>query len=137
MKIHFAQARVTVKEEVPKYDNVKCHFCENITSCYSTTYDKESNVVSICNSCIAIRNREYMDEHKKVTLYLVLEGSKYVVTNWHGSLKIPVDTFNTGNHNIADSRTDVWFTDYRGVKWWGVNYGSNNQICHCKKLGSK
>lgn len=56
------------------------------------------------------------------------------VGNWTGLIKFNVTGYNRGLHNIAGKRTNVWFTDDKGGKWWGVSYGDNTQLIHCKRL---
>jgi hypothetical protein len=54
------------------------------------------------------------------------------VINWPGTLRIPVDYSSAGRHNIAGTRTDVWFR-FGGAEWHGVTYGEMTQIVHCKR----
>ncbi len=97
----------------------------------------------ICFVCCAERDRADMVATGRATLYLVAETgtrgvwTNYAVTNWPGTLRFMVNLSKVGAHNIAGSRHDVWFTDHTGKKWHGVNYGSNSQICHCRRLRGK
>jgi len=98
---------------------------------------------SVCYACCAVRDKAYMVEHGRATLYLSLAvrprtwgGLTRVgtVSNWPGTLdlgyKLPVTL---GRHNIARTRYDVWFNGPDGHIWHGVTYGDNTQICHCRR----
>lgn len=102
----------------------------------------------ICYSCCADKDKERMRDTGKITLYLDCErwreqrkkGSSIracmgTVQNWPGSLKIPCFT-TCGNHNIARTRYDVWFK-FEGYEWWGVCYGEDTQLVHCKRTKKK
>jgi len=94
-----------------------------------------------CFACCGESDREHMETHDRMTLYLV-DGqpgvhptyNQYRVTNWPGTLSFQVYPVRHGRHNIAGSRIDVWFVDHTGRRWWGVQYGEWTQICHCRKL---
>lgn len=60
-------------------------------------------------------------------------GVKRYVSNWPGTLKFEV-LWSTGSHNWADVRTDVWFEDHRGTRWWGTQYGYDSELCYCRLL---
>jgi hypothetical protein len=98
-----------------------------------TGYGIDENRKKICYECCALRDKATMRENGKITLYLVPIGSSYEVTNWPGTLRLPVHTSRTGRHNIARTRTNVWFT-FEGAQWYGVQYGDWSTICHCKRL---
>jgi hypothetical protein len=95
---------------------------------------------TVCYDCMGKRDSAEMEATGRAVLYLTVAGPGAaapnwpVVTNWPGSLKIPVQSRRIGSHNIAGSRTDVWFTGPDGRKWWGVCYGDNTQLCHCRRL---
>ena len=119
------------KKEIPKQKAGSC------TTGYAK--DKDDNIV--CYACCAIEDKQYMKDHKKITLYLTMppEGlynGKSKVTNWPGSFKVICHGFSKGHHNIAGVRYDVWFR-FNGYIWWGVQYGDNTQICHCKQTKEK
>jgi hypothetical protein len=98
---------------------------------------------SVCYACCAVRDRAYMVEHGRITLYLTLAARPQAwggltragtVSNWPGTLNLGFDLPVTlGRHNIAGRRYDVWFDGPDGHKWHGVTYGDNTQICHCKR----
>ena len=98
--------------------------------------------------CCAELDKQQMRDTGKITLYLDCErwaeqrrkGSTMracmgSVKNWPGSLSIPCHT-RCGNHNIARSRYDVWFK-FEGYEWWGVSYGEDTQLVHCKRTKKK
>lgn len=86
-----------------------------------------------CFACCAERDKTDMRENGKICLYLTKGAEDWKVTNWPGSLSIPVPQPKTGRHNLAGSRYDVWFSFERKL-WHGVQYGENTQICHCKRI---
>lgn len=107
----------------------------------------EYNGQKHCYDCCAEFDKETMTSEGKITLYLTCEPSHFMkrehgrktegkVSNWPGTLSFRAYT-TVGKHNIAGTRYDVWFTDHTGAKWYGVTYGENTQICHCRRLKSK
>lgn len=95
--------------------------------------------LKVCYDCCAARDKKDMESYDKFLLYLCKEAEPvsspcgYVVSNWPGTLKFPVQTMKKGGHNISGSRRDVWFKDHVGSEWHGVQYGNFSQICYCKK----
>lgn len=65
----------------------------------------------------------------RATLYL--DGLN--ILDWPGRLRFRAARRSTGRHNIAGTRTDVWFVGPDGAAWHGVQYGQNTQIVHCKR----
>lgn len=96
----------------------------------SSGYGLNSKNEKVCYACCGVNDAEFMRYHGKMTLYL----ANGLVTNWPNSLTFTPTKTKTGRHNIAGSRTDVWFRGPDGASWYGVNYGDNTQILHCKKL---
>jgi hypothetical protein len=96
----------------------------------------------VCYSCCAEQDKQFMREHGKIVLYLdkttQLRGHDKVISfeviNWPGSLKFKASG-KSGRHNLARSRTDVWFK-FEGQNWHGVQYGKNSYLCYCKQLKS-
>ena len=87
----------------------------------------------ICYQCCAVRDRASMRETGRAVLYLApVKGGGWTVGNWPGTLKFPVLSRTQGRHNIAGSRTDVWFK-VDGARWHGVQYGENTEIVHCRR----
>lgn len=97
----------------------------------------------VCYGCCAKRDIADMEARGRAVLYLTVAGPSAalpncpVVTNWPGTLKMPVRYRRVGRHNIAGRREDVWFTGPDGCEWHGVNYGHNSQLCHCRRLKGK
>lgn len=89
----------------------------------------------VCYECCAVRDKAEMIETGKAVLYLAgsMEAG-YRVTNWPGTLSILVKFHKRGRHNIAEIRNDVWFVGPDKSWWWGVQYGYNTQICHCRRI---
>lgn len=90
----------------------------------------------ICYACCAVMDYAAMEETGRADLYLVavVGPHPYEVHNWPGSLKIVVDHYKVGRHNIAGKRIDIWFTDRNGAHWHGTRYGSNTDIVRCKRM---
>jgi len=65
-----------------------------------------------------------------------INGDKGEITNWPGTLRFNVLWRKTGRHNWGLTRHDVWFIGPEGQAWWGVRYGDNTQIVHCKRIKS-
>ena len=93
-----------------------------------------SNDNKICYECCADIDREYMEKHGKITLYL--KEADASVSNWPGTLKFDLYSQKKSKHNISKERIDAWFRDDNGNWWWGVHYGFSNDIIHCKKIKS-
>ena len=88
----------------------------------------------VCYDCCGKRDRIEMEDKGRIVLYLSKNQDGWFVSNWPGTLKFRVEECSSGNHNIAGTRDDVWFTGPNGRRWWGVCYGSNTQICRCRRL---
>lgn len=84
----------------------------------------------LCYACIAKLERAEMLDTKRMALY----DCDNEVTNWPGSLRFRVAYRSKGRHNIAGNRYDLWFTGPDGRPWWGVRYGDNTQIVHCREI---
>jgi len=119
-----------------------CDYCgrnmpnpANITTGYGLDRDN----MKVCYPCCAGVDRAAMIERGRAALYLTWSRSDngYTaplwVANWPGSLRFEVFDYSTGRHNIAGSRVDVWFIGPDGAVWWGVQYGKNSDIVHCKR----
>jgi hypothetical protein len=91
---------------------------------------------TVCYACCADIDREYMEAHDKIGLYLVRRGSQWFVTNWPGSMSFPAYV-RQGRHNMAGTRYDAWFTDHKGRQWHGVTIGEDSQCCRCRKLKAR
>jgi len=107
-----------------------------------TGYGIDNSGKKVCYDCCAQRDIADMTATGRITLYLTVAGPGAaapnwpVVTNWPGTLKLPVKSRSIGNHNFAGKREDVWFVGPDGRNWHGVCIGHNTQLCHCKRLKS-
>ena len=106
----------------------------NPNGCGGTGYGVGPNGEKVCYTCCGKRDSAEMTAQGRAVLYLTVREGKPVVTNWPGTLTLPVRAFRKGRHNIAGVREDVWFTGPDGREWHGVCYGRNTQLCHCKRL---
>ena len=131
-----------------EFDCTMCkkHFVhtDNLTTGYGV--DKDGN--KVCFSCCGYEDKAEMILTGKAVLYLTKTDEdvplssmglqplkkRYYVTNWPGTYKTHCTYHKKGRHNMAGSRYDVWFTGPDGLPWWGVQYGENTQICHCKRI---
>ena len=111
---------------------------EKSKNSFTSGYGLNDKNEKVCYNCCAERDKEYMREHGKNTLYLVKTTKQetglpfYHITNWPGSLSFDITNRRVGRHNIAGVRYDVWFV-FEGFYWHGVTYGDNTQLCHCKR----
>ena len=110
------------------------------TDSVTTGYDIGRDGKKVCYACCAKRDIAEMRDTGRAVLYLTVAGPTTaaplwpVVTNWPGTLRIPVKSRRIGRHNFAGSRTDVWFDGPDGKRWHGVQLGENSQICRCRRL---
>lgn len=125
-------------------EKVFCHDCnkECILSGCTTGYgiDKDNN--KICYLCCGKRDEKdmlatgkavfYLSDIKDVGIYGVKMGIGKV-SNWPGTLAFE-GRVRVGRQNFTGKRYDVWFMDNQGNNWWGVTFGDNTQICHCKMI---
>lgn len=111
-----------------------CHICTKekpIQKEGGTGYGMDKDGKIVCYDCCGHQDRldlKNLDKGKKVLHYY--DGKN--VTNWPGTMKIKPFATRNGKHNIAGTRTDVWFV-FEGNNYHGVNYGNNSQILHIKK----
>ena len=122
------------KKIVSKYD---------FTPGYGLLKTEDGKEEKWCYDCCGEYDKKLIEDCKpgdKFILYLHYEkkgkyGDSYV-SNWPGTLKF-ICGVREGRHNIARVRYDVWFTDHIGRDWYGVTYGDDTQICHCRLLKPK
>lgn len=123
--------------QTPTSTHTKPYICDcghpesphsDITRGYGTNADG----ATLCYDCCLEQDKENMRTTGKATLYLVARNGKYFVTNWLGTLSLPVEFVRKSRHNIAGTRTDVWFA-FENKPWHGYGVGTHTQICHCKK----
>lgn len=102
----------------------------DITTGYGV--DKDGN--KVCYSCCGLNDAKELETLPmggKTIHYL--DTKNKVITNWPGSLKIPISHIREGRHNIAGKRFDTWFK-YAGNQFHAVQYGTNTQIAHIKRV---
>jgi len=100
---------------------------------FTAGYARNDKGEKVCYTCCGIIDKEYMEKHGRIDLYLTQTDGKYFVSNWPGTFKIPVIGLRKGCHNIAGSRYDFQFKDHKGKLWYGVNYGENSEIARCRR----
>lgn len=133
-----------------------CHDCRQerpVTFDGGTGYGLDESGNQVCYECCGVRDRQYMETHDRILLYLVKRpdaplrtermGSKvweylhpadWEVTNWPGTLRFPVVDITKGRHNLAGVRYNVYFNDHLGRPWYGVQYGDMTQVVHCRRV---
>jgi hypothetical protein len=91
------------------------------------------NGETLCYSCCAEIEKQFMRDYGAITLYLNLTAYHTCeeVLNWPGTLRFKVLECRKGNHNFAGIRRDVWF-EFEGWIWHGVQYGDYSELCHCR-----
>lgn len=115
-----------------------CSMCKEVcqTEGIGTGYATTKTGKRVCYDCAVKIDREELENLPiggKIIMYLVKEGDKYYISNWPGTFKIRIWTIKKGNHNIAGTRSDVWFC-YAGHSFHGVQYGACSQICHITRV---
>jgi hypothetical protein len=105
---------------------------------YSLLREKDGEYVRLCIHCTSALEKTWMLEHGRTCLYLHEEDHVPArVSDWRSLLNFPVLRYRFGGHNIAGTRTDVWFKGPDNFLWWGVLYGQNTQLAHCKRTKNK
>lgn len=126
---------------------VICDRCgaECVPSKVTTGFGETEDGKCYCFKCCGELDKADMIETGKATLYLVKRdgapvrerghyvGPDYEVTNWPGTLRLPVHGIRTGRHNRAGRTYMVAFRGPDGYLWRGTQYGDNTQICRCKR----
>jgi hypothetical protein len=118
---------------------------------YQTNYFYLSGTdVPLCADCSANHQKQTMINTGKACLYLVFNPNEvpdfnpqihccnhgWSVIDVSGKLRFKASV-HKGRHNIARTRYDVWFRGPDGWWWYGVTYGDNTQICHCRRTKQK
>ena len=120
----------------------RCWVCElplpaKQTGAITTGYGLDNEGHKICYACCADSDRQWMNEHDQITLYLSdrqEQGlTRYYVSNWPGSLEYRAFDVVEGRHNIARTQTRFSFRDDNGQLWHGRQYGQWTQLAHCRK----
>jgi len=108
---------------------------------FTTGYALDKDNSKICYDCCAWNDNETMikEGHSKhLPLYLgkqpVPEDGSYrwKISNWPGTLAFYAYCSRNGRHNMAGTRTDVWFHGPDGFVWHGWQVGDSS-IVHCKR----
>lgn len=104
----------------------------DFTTGYAT--DKEGN--KVCFDCCGLNDAKELTELKpKEKFWLYLDTKKKQITNWPGTLVIPINYIREGNHNMAGKRYDTWFK-FNGNSYHATQYGDNTQVAHIRKIAS-
>jgi len=120
---------------------MKCYQCKKIIikpdNGITTGYGLDENDNKICFKCCGINDKEYMETHDKITLYLshdkVDENHiKWKITNWPGSFVLDNLWVSHGSHNWGLKRKNVWVA-FNGVWWYGIQIGDNTQLINLRR----
>lgn len=101
----------------------------------STGYGRTIEGKRHCFHCCAANDLTNMTRDGRITLYLVRNANgRYEVTNWPGTLRIPViaHTESKRGGGFGSNRVDAWFRGPEGVIWHAINRG-DNEIARCKR----
>lgn len=97
-------------------------------------YGTDAKGRKFCYACCAKRDSEQAITTGKWVGYLTMKADGWTVSNWPGSLVLPVRAHKESRHNIAGKRYDVWFAGPDGKAWHGVQIGDNTQIARCARV---
>lgn len=81
--------------------------------------------------CGEVEKQKLMNISGNEKYILYLSGDE--VINWCGTLRIRPRRVKTGLHNIARTRTDVWFT-VDGKRFHGTQYGDFSELLYIKSV---
>ena len=119
-----------------------CSVCgkECVPDGISTGYGVNGKGEKVCFECCAKEDEKQLmslEVGQKMCLYLTMEkdSRRGFVTNWPGTLKIPV-VFWVGSHNFAGKRYDCQFR-HGGHEFHATRYGDNSEICHVRRTKVK
>jgi hypothetical protein len=117
---------------------MRCDSCgsECVPTEHTTGYGQTKEGTVLCFPCCGKRDAEALTRGEPVVLYLTQRGGAPHVSNWPGSLTIPTFRVKQGRHNLARTRTDVWFA-FAGKRFHGTIYGDFSQVftARCVKGG--
>ena len=119
----------TTKNE--KFFCVDCKQRKLVNHNGGTGYGSRNNGDLVCYDCCGIEDICLLESKGCLVMYLI-EGERKV-TNWCGTLSIPIRRIQYSNHNFAgrNGRRDVWFV-FKGNRYHGVNIGDSD-ICRVKR----
>src|SRR5262245_24760848 len=121
--------------------NIKCAVCGKRVR-YDPTFAIGAEFFCdkglVCYGCAPRLTREYMTvdgDNGRVHLFLGdAPNDQLYVTNSKKTLIFPVTRFKLGRHNLAGTRTDLWFNGPDGREWHGVVYGTHGPLrCRATK----
>jgi len=92
--------------------------------------DEEGN--KTCYDCCAIIDGEELANMPIGGKTIQYWNGKHI-TNWPGTLKIEPSYLRIGKHNIAGTRTSIWF-EYAGNKFYACQMGGFNQIARIRRI---
>ncbi len=110
-----------------------CKLTKSHTSDSTTGYgvDKDNN--KVCFQCCGDQDKKDMIKHGNAMLYMTKKDGKYIITNWLNTLKFECPVYWANGHNWGLTRHNVRFKGPDNKIWYGVTFGDNTQIAHCKR----
>jgi hypothetical protein len=123
----------------PRKDTFKCQSCHRelpVNRSGASGYAVTGSGRKICYECAGKKEEKEVGKKgsgEKHVFYLSKKDGKYSVINWPGTLRYTVTAVKSGRHNMAGTRTDVWFKDHLGREWHGTNIGDND-LLRAKRL---
>jgi len=117
--------------------HMNCHECKKEivkSNGIGTGYGLNDKKQRICYACCAVEDKKWMDEKGLTSLYFIENGNGMKVTNWPASLEYPIIEHSKSRHNWGLTRTDFWFNDHKGNRWWGYHIGEWTQLARCQRV---
>ena len=66
----------------------------------------------------------------------VQQHNEFWLSNWPGTLKIPIYGIHVGHHNWELNRYDMWFK-FGGLEFWGLKIGDDHDCVTVKRIKDK
>ena len=115
-----------------------CHVCgleKPVNHDGGTGYARDKDNNFVCYECCGKQDEQELKTMQPGEKTIHYWNGKEI-TNWPGTLKIKPYFTKNSRHNIARTRTDIWF-NFHSLPFHAVQYGDNSQIAHIKRLKVK
>src|SRR5438128_6256786 len=86
----------------------RCGTQKPVQTAGGTGYAVDRDGLKLCYLCCATDDQRHMQTEGRAVLYLVRQGTAWVVTNWPATLQLRPLRVKTSGHNMTE-RLDVWF----------------------------
>lgn len=119
----------------------QCHVCHVTKPCgVGVGYGCDADGNLVCYACCGDNDARALRDTGRAVLYLTWRSdtgrggaSRAYVSNWPGTLRLPVYASRKGRHNLARTRYDVWFR-FEGREYHGVQLGEWSDICRVRRV---